>query len=188
MSDTVQDKIREIVIEATEKCNAIIDEEVKSLFENEPGRYGAIHRRVGWLNFAEDALGRRIMRNNMPPTLTAVMELIDYTDDSLGSENRSYEAPEFSATDEQRNAPVAFLNLTKYPDGTADGISVYVCGFTDMEEEGIPGHDIRVRPVSMGPGEYTMVTDPERLETENPDIRTAFDVSVITASGSVLSV
>lgn len=41
---------------------------------------------------------------------------------------------------------------------------VYVYGPTTRRDEGIVGHDLRVRPTRLGPGEYTMVVSPDSIE------------------------
>lgn len=48
--------------------------------------------------------------------------------------------------------------------GGKDLVEVFVYGPTRRSDEGIVGHDIRVRPTSLGPGEYTMVVAPDSLE------------------------
>ena len=49
------------------------------------------------------------------------------------------------------------------PDGK-DAVEVYVLGKCRRSDEGIVGHDVRVRPTRLGPGEYTMVVSPDSIE------------------------
>lgn len=48
--------------------------------------------------------------------------------------------------------------------GTKDTVEVFTKGRTRRADEGIVGHDVRVRPVRLGPGPYTMVVAPDDLE------------------------
>lgn len=43
-------------------------------------------------------------------------------------------------------------------------VPVYVYGPTRRSDEGIPGYDMRVRPLRLGQGTYTMVVSPDDLE------------------------
>jgi hypothetical protein len=45
--------------------------------------------------------------------------------------------------------------------GYFNGEPVYVLGTTTRADEGIVGHDLRVRPVRLGKGPYTVVVDPD---------------------------
>lgn len=49
-------------------------------------------------------------------------------------------------------------------DGTKDVEQVYVYGPTNRRDEGMPGHDMRCRPVRLGAGAYTFVCAPDSLE------------------------
>lgn len=49
------------------------------------------------------------------------------------------------------------------PDGK-DLVEVYVLGKCRRSDEGTVGHDVRVRPTSLGLGEYTMVVSPDTIE------------------------
>ena len=48
------------------------------------------------------------------------------------------------------------------PDGM-DIVPVYIKGTTTREDEGIVGHDIRVRPKNLGPGPYTFIVSPDDI-------------------------
>ena len=50
------------------------------------------------------------------------------------------------------------------PGNTRDLVEVWVYGPTRRKDEGQVGHDLRVRPTSLGPGEYTMVVAPDTIE------------------------
>ena len=54
------------------------------------------------------------------------------------------------------------------PGDQRDLVEVYVYGPTDRDDEGIPGHDVRVRPTSLGRGDYTMVVSPDAIEETDP--------------------
>jgi hypothetical protein len=43
-------------------------------------------------------------------------------------------------------------------------VPVYVYGPTRRADEGIPGYDMRVRPLRLGKGTYTTVVSPDDLE------------------------
>jgi len=45
---------------------------------------------------------------------------------------------------------------------------VYVYGPTSRSDEGIVGHDLRVRPTRLGPGTYTSVVSPDDVEWTKP--------------------
>ena len=45
-----------------------------------------------------------------------------------------------------------------------DVVEVFTKGRTRRSDEGIVGHDVRVRPTRLGPGPYTMVVSPDDLE------------------------
>ena len=40
----------------------------------------------------------------------------------------------------------------------------YYLGRCDREDEGIVGHDVKLRPTRLGPGEYTFVGAPDAAE------------------------
>lgn len=50
------------------------------------------------------------------------------------------------------------------PGESKEVMQVYVYGPTNRSDEGIVGHDMRCRPVRLGPGDYTFVCSPEQLE------------------------
>lgn len=52
------------------------------------------------------------------------------------------------------------------PRSSWDIVPVYVLGTTTREDEGIVGHDLRVRPLRLGKGAYTMVVSPDDVEDE----------------------
>jgi len=45
---------------------------------------------------------------------------------------------------------------------------VYVYGPTSRSDEGMVGHDLRVRPTRLGPGTYTSVVSPDDVEWTKP--------------------
>lgn len=48
--------------------------------------------------------------------------------------------------------------------GGRDAVPIYVLGTTTRSDEGIVGHDLRVRPLRLGKGKYTMVVAPDDVE------------------------
>jgi hypothetical protein len=61
--------------------------------------------------------------------------------------------------------PRAHATRKKYPYiGYWNGEAVYVLGTTRRADEGIVGHDLRVRPLRLGKGAYTMVVSPDDVE------------------------
>ncbi|HSX22542.1 MAG TPA: hypothetical protein VLE97_07200 [Gaiellaceae bacterium] len=52
------------------------------------------------------------------------------------------------------------------PRSSWDVVPVYVLGTTTRADEGIVGHDLRVRPLRLGKGSYTMVVSPDDVEDE----------------------
>jgi hypothetical protein len=48
--------------------------------------------------------------------------------------------------------------------GGKDAVPVYVYGTCRRADEGIVGHDLRVRPLRLGKGPYTMVVSPDDVE------------------------
>lgn len=48
--------------------------------------------------------------------------------------------------------------------GGRDAVPVYVLGTCRRADEGIVGHDLRVRPLRLGKGPYTMVVSPDDVE------------------------
>jgi hypothetical protein len=52
------------------------------------------------------------------------------------------------------------------PRSSWDIIPVYVLGTTTRADEGLVGHDLRVRPLRLGKGPYTMVVSPDDVEDE----------------------
>jgi len=48
----------------------------------------------------------------------------------------------------------------------ADKVPVFIYGPTTRPDEGWVGHDLRLRPQSLGPGPYTFVVNPESVEYE----------------------
>lgn len=45
-----------------------------------------------------------------------------------------------------------------------DLVEVFVYGPTRRADEGIVGHDLKVRPTRLGPGPYTAVVSPDAIE------------------------
>lgn len=52
------------------------------------------------------------------------------------------------------------------PRSSWDVVPIYVLGTTTRADEGIVGHDLRVRPLRLGKGSYTMVVSPDDVEDE----------------------
>jgi hypothetical protein len=50
--------------------------------------------------------------------------------------------------------------------GSRDSEAVYVLGTTTRADEGLVGHDLRVRPVRLGEGDYTMVVSPDDVKSK----------------------
>lgn len=50
------------------------------------------------------------------------------------------------------------------PRSSWDIVPVYVLGTTTRADEGLVGHDLRVRPLRLGKGPYTMVVAPDDVE------------------------
>lgn len=48
--------------------------------------------------------------------------------------------------------------------GGRDAVPIYVLGTTTRADEGIVGHDLRVRPLRLGKGSYTAVVSPDDVE------------------------
>lgn len=50
------------------------------------------------------------------------------------------------------------------PRSSWDIVPIYVLGTTTRADEGLVGHDLRVRPLRLGKGPYTMVVSPDDVE------------------------
>ena len=48
--------------------------------------------------------------------------------------------------------------------GGRDSVPVYVTGLCRRADEGLVGHDLKVRPLRLGKGPYTMVVSPDDVE------------------------
>jgi len=59
-----------------------------------------------------------------------------------------------------------FIRTRGGPRSEWDIVPVYVLGTTTRADEGIVGHDLRVRPLRLGKGPYTTVVSPDDVEDE----------------------
>jgi hypothetical protein len=65
------------------------------------------------------------------------------------------------ATIKQAGSRIAYWRRSTRP---GDTVPVYVLGTCRRADEGIVGHDLRVRPVRLGKGPYTMVVSPDDVK------------------------
>jgi len=61
---------------------------------------------------------------------------------------------------------IAYWVRSRGPGGERDSVPIYVLGTTTRADEGIVGHDLRVRPLRLGKGPYTVVVSPDDVEDE----------------------
>jgi hypothetical protein len=59
---------------------------------------------------------------------------------------------------------IAYWIRSRGPGSQRDSVPIYVLGTTSRTDEGIVGHDLRVRPLRLGKGSYTMVVSPDDVE------------------------
>ena len=59
---------------------------------------------------------------------------------------------------------IAYWVHTHRAGGGRDSEPIYVLGTTTRADEGIVGYDLRVRPLRLGKGPYTMVVSPDDVE------------------------
>lgn len=59
---------------------------------------------------------------------------------------------------------IAYWIRSRGPGSQRDSVPIYVLGTTTRADEGIVGHDLRVRPLRLGKGSYTMVVSPDDVE------------------------
>lgn len=69
---------------------------------------------------------------------------------------------------EPRGPKVGYFIQSRGPGDRIEFEEVYVYGPTRRRDEGIVGHDLRMRPTRLGPGEYTFVASPEDVEWTRP--------------------
>lgn len=63
---------------------------------------------------------------------------------------------------------VGYFIQSRGPGGIVEFEEVYVYGPTRRHDEGIVGHDLRMRPTRLGPGDYTFVASPDNVEWTRP--------------------
>ena len=59
---------------------------------------------------------------------------------------------------------IAYWVRSRGPGSKRDSVPIYVLGTTTRADEGIVGHDLRVRPLRLGKGSYTTVVSPDDVE------------------------
>ena len=76
--------------------------------------------------------------------------------------------PQHHATKKKSPYPYIgyFIRTRGGPRSEWDIVPVYVLGTTTRADEGIVGHDLRVRPLRLGKGPYTTVVSPDDVEDE----------------------
>ena len=71
------------------------------------------------------------------------------------------------AAKKKRDPQIAYwIRSRGGPRSSWDIVPVYVFGTTTRADEGIVGHDLRVRPLRLGKGSYTTVVSPDDVEDE----------------------
>lgn len=68
------------------------------------------------------------------------------------------------ATKKKAAPHIAYWIRSCGPGSQRDSVPIYVLGTTTRADEGIVGHDLRVRPLRLGKGAYTMVVSPDDVE------------------------
>jgi hypothetical protein len=59
---------------------------------------------------------------------------------------------------------IAYWIRSRGPGSARDSVPIYVLGTTSRADEGIVGHDLRIRPLRLGKGVYTSVVSPDDVE------------------------
>lgn len=68
----------------------------------------------------------------------------------------------------QSEPKVGYFIQSRGPGDRVEFEEVYVYGPTRRSDEGIVGHDLRMRPTRLGPGDYTFVASPDDVEWTKP--------------------
>jgi len=68
----------------------------------------------------------------------------------------------------QTKPKIGYFIQSRGPGGMVEFEEVYVYGPTHRSDEGIVGHDLRMRPMRLGPGDYTFVGSPDDVEWTRP--------------------
>lgn len=164
--DSLQDRVDAILADAFAKVTALLDAEALRLFASEPGRYKRFSRMVGWGPSIGSPDGKELDETEMSQMAVDLLHEANRIYDRYGGDNRQVFADGTIMEDREiiDLPPIAILVQGQDRDGEIL-LPVYVLGATDRADEGIVDHDLRVRPVELGKGEYTMVVNPDDLKT-----------------------
>jgi len=73
-----------------------------------------------------------------------------------------------SARNQPNQPKIGYLIQSRGPGDKVEFEEVYVYGPTRRSDEGIVGRDLRMRPMRLGPGDYTFVGHPDDVEWTRP--------------------
>lgn len=163
---SLESRVDAIFFDALAKVRSLLDAEALRLFALEPGQYERFSRMAGAGPSICGPDGKELDETEMSQRAHDLLQEALRIHDHFGIDNIHVFADGTIIEDGKAVdlPPVAILIQGQDRDGEIL-LPVYVLGATDRADEGIVDHDLRVRPVELGKGEYTLVVNPDDLKT-----------------------